>query len=145
MKLSKEKFEFLINVALDTKDEEYFKELCYKQENGLFEEYIDNEEVDISERDRTIAEMERLAREITGIINRQFSQSLKRFPTESEDNMKGRYEVFVDSISDAILDSWLRYDQTESLLLENEGEDDNGPTTGKPKVRRGDEEATEEE
>lgn len=145
MKLDKHEFEFLINAALDTGDKQYFEELCYKQEHGLFEEHKEEVVINKEERDLVIKEFERLAREINGILIRQFNNAITVLRSESEDNVKGRYEVFSDSLSDALICSYLRYEdmingktlnlpapkgEIENETLNSE-EDGDGETWGK--------------
>lgn len=140
MKLDKHEFEFLINAALDTGDKEYFEELCYKQEHGLFEEHEQEVVINKDERDMVVKEFERLAREVNGILIRQFNNAITVLRNESEDNVKGRYEVFSDTLSDALICSYLRYEDminSKTLSLpapkgevENESFDSKGKRDG---------------
>lgn len=103
-KLSKEHFEFLVNVALDSGDKEYFDSLVERQANESFDFS--------SEKEKTMDALD----ELTNFMNREQKVLARNVDSILKHHLNGNFDSLVDDLAEAILYSSERVDNKAEKL-----------------------------
>lgn len=103
-KLSKEHFEFLVNVALDSGDKEYFDSLVERQANESFDFS--------SKKEETMDALD----ELTNFMNREQKVLARNVDSILKHHLNGNFDSLVDDLAEAILYSSERVDNKAEKL-----------------------------
>lgn len=103
-KLSKEHFEFLVNVALDSGDKEYFDSLVERQANESFDFS--------SKKEKTMDALD----ELTNFMNREQKVLARNVDSILKHHLNGNFDSLVDDLAEAILYSSERVDNKAEKL-----------------------------
>lgn len=103
-KLSKEHFEFLVNVALDSGDKEYFDSLVERQVNESFDFS--------SKKEKTMDALD----ELTNFMNREQKVLARNVDSILKHHLNGNFDSLVDDLAEAILYSSERVDNKAEKL-----------------------------
>jgi len=112
-KLSKQHFEFLVNVALDSGDKEYFDSLVQRQENGTFD-FSTKED----HRMKTLDELTKFMETEEGVLIRNVKSILDYHSKDSYRN----FDKLAENLSEAVLYSSERVDNKAEFLSKKEEE-----------------------
>lgn len=112
-KLSKQHFEFLINVALDSGDKEYFDSLVERQENGTFD-FSTKED----HRMAALDDLTKFMETEEGVLIRNVKSVLDYHSKDSYRN----FDKLAENLSEAVLYSSERVDKKAEFLSKQEEE-----------------------
>lgn len=112
-KLSKQHFEFLINVALDSGDKEYFDSLVERQTNETFD-FSTKED----HRMEALDDLTKFMETEEGVLIRNVKSILSYHPKDSHRN----FDKLAENLSEAILYSSERVDKKAEFLSKEEEE-----------------------
>lgn len=103
-KLSKEHFEFLVNVALDSGDKEYFDSLVERQANESFDFS--------SKKEKTMDALD----ELTNFMDREQKVLARNVDFILKHHLNGNFDSLADDLTEAILYSSKRVDNKAEKL-----------------------------
>lgn len=112
-KLSKQHFEFLINVALDSGDKEYFDSLVERQTNGTFD-FSTKED----HRMEALDDLTKFMETEEGVLIRNVKAILNYHSKDSHRN----FDKLAENLSEAVLYSSERVDKKAEFLSKKEEE-----------------------
>lgn len=112
-KLSKQHFEFLINVALDSGDKEYFDSLVERQTNGTFD-FSTKED----NRMEALDDLTKFMETEEGVLIRNVKAILNYHSKDSHRN----FDKLAENLSEAVLYSSERVDKKAEFLSKEEEE-----------------------